>query len=209
MTGELRSMGWARFSSDPLLDGKRRATSSDREAIFDILSEARADGRLSDEEWETRSTRAGGVKRLGDIPELVEDVIDDVSEFNPATMSEQEIQAAIVRLQVITGPATPAHIQYEALRRFESVKHNVFVATTFFFALTIVGTMLLLLFGGAINQIEGPIMVVVMYAILYGFVRLFQVIYYAIRRTSLIEQEEKRLALRAQRFLERGVNKMY
>jgi len=86
---------WAIFPQDPRLpqNAHLRASDSDRDAVIALLGDAYAEGRIDRSEFDDRSSHAGVIKTLGDIPPLVRDLIPAL----PATLSPAALRAEAER----------------------------------------------------------------------------------------------------------------
>lgn len=69
---------WSTFRLDPRLprNAPLRASDADREVVRNVLGDAFADGRLTREEYDDRLTRLFETRTLGDLPALVDDLVD-------------------------------------------------------------------------------------------------------------------------------------
>ncbi|MGA9749137.1 MAG: DUF1707 domain-containing protein [Nocardioides sp.] len=96
---------WHDFSADPRRpeSARLRASDADRVVVLAALGDAYADGRLTREEYDERSTEAGLAKTLGDLPPLLSDLV-------PAT-------SARVRVKSPEALHAQATLAYEARRR--------------------------------------------------------------------------------------------
>lgn len=68
---------WSSFSYDPR-DPRcagLRASDADRAVVHQVLAEAYADGRLDRDEYDERSARVAGVRALGEIRSLLDDLV--------------------------------------------------------------------------------------------------------------------------------------
>ena len=68
---------WSSFTHDPRRSANAglRASDGDRSVVQQVLTEAYADGRLDREEFDSRSTEAAGARTLGELPQLVSDLV--------------------------------------------------------------------------------------------------------------------------------------
>ncbi|MGA9749138.1 MAG: DUF1707 domain-containing protein [Nocardioides sp.] len=68
---------WHDFSADPRRpeSAPLRASDADRAVVLAALGDAYADGRLTKEEYDERSTEAGLARTLGDLPPLLADLV--------------------------------------------------------------------------------------------------------------------------------------
>lgn len=86
---------WASFQYDPrdTANGSLRASDRDRDVVTELLGDAFAEGRLDHAEFDDRNARASQIKTLGDIPELVSDLVSNT----PATLSPTAVRAEAER----------------------------------------------------------------------------------------------------------------
>lgn len=86
---ELERGVWQRFDQDPRLPSHAhlRASDLDRDVIADVLATAYGEGRLDREELDERSDRLRTTKTLGELPDLVGDLVVDQSAPRPAGRS--------------------------------------------------------------------------------------------------------------------------
>ncbi|MBO0842193.1 MAG: DUF1707 domain-containing protein [Nocardioides sp.] len=93
---------WESFTSDPRIPANQpmRAADADRELVRTLLADAYADGRLTTEEYDDRVGRLLTSRTLGDLPELVSDLVHTTtpaaapvttSSMTPATLREQGV----------------------------------------------------------------------------------------------------------------------
>ena len=70
-------VSWSDFTEDPRAphSGGLRASDRDRAVASDILGEAYADGRLTRTEYDERAGVAAAAKTLGELPELILDLL--------------------------------------------------------------------------------------------------------------------------------------
>ena len=116
---------WSRFSADPRAHGQVRASDVDRAVVTDVLSEAYALGQIDAEEFDERIESANRLKTLGEIPELVQDlVIIEVEDedVEPRNLDEAARAQALARLEADRVPITPKQITAAAQRYY---KHRV------------------------------------------------------------------------------------
>lgn len=101
---------WTRFAHDPRREENAhlRASDRDRDVVNDVLGEALADGRITMAELDERATRVAEAKTLGELPELIADLV-------PAT------SRALSRVDRLADPAVR---RAEAERRFRAERHN-------------------------------------------------------------------------------------
>ncbi len=106
---------WSRFSADPRAYGQVRASDADRAVVTDVLSEAYALGQIDAGEFDERMETAGRVKTLGEIPDLVSDlVVADAEEIDPDHLDEASRKRALAQLDDERIPITPTQIQAAA-----------------------------------------------------------------------------------------------
>ena len=101
---------WPRFAHDPRRaeNAHLRASDRDREIVSDVLGEALADGRLTMAELDERTDRLVACKTLGDLPELIRDLVPDTTR-------------EVSRFERLT---TPEAVRAEAERRFRAERRN-------------------------------------------------------------------------------------
>src|SRR5699024_12370824 len=81
----------------------------------DVLSEAYALGQLDVAEFDERTEAASKLKTLGEIPELIDDlVLTDPAEVEPGQLGEAERPQALARLEDDRVPNTPDQIDAAA-----------------------------------------------------------------------------------------------
>ena len=68
---------WSEFDRDPRVPDNQglRAGDRDRDIVTGLVSEAFADGRLTQQELDERLTQAQGAQRLGDLLPVVTDLV--------------------------------------------------------------------------------------------------------------------------------------
>ena len=114
---------WSRFSADPRTHGQVRASDADRAVVTDVLSEAYALGQIDAEEFDERTESANRLKTLGEVPELVQDlVITEVDDVEPGHLDDAARAQALARLEADRVPITPEQITAAAQRYY---KHRV------------------------------------------------------------------------------------
>ncbi|MBB6626123.1 DUF1707 domain-containing protein [Nocardioides sp. KIGAM211] len=103
---------WADFSHDPRdpAHAGLRAADRDRDAAQHLLTEAYADGRLDRAEFDTRSEQVAAARTLGELPPLLADLV-----------------AAPVRGSRLPARTSPAEIQAQAQRAYESDRREAFL----------------------------------------------------------------------------------
>lgn len=112
---ELERGVWQRFDHDPRLPSHAhlRASDLDRDVIADVLATAYGEGRLDRDELDERSDRLRATKTLGELPELVADLVVDRSAPRPAVRSmrrEAEEAYAARQRQALLSFLTPTLI---------------------------------------------------------------------------------------------------
>lgn len=94
---------WQQFEHDPRAPeyAGLRASDRDRDVVLQILGDAYADGRLDRAELDERTDSAHRVRTLGELPELVADLVPQVASRAVAatvgTAFERKIEAAYDR----------------------------------------------------------------------------------------------------------------
>ncbi len=90
---------WASFSSDPRkpTSATLKATDADRDAAGAVLREAFADGRLSLSEYDKRLDVALGVGTLGEVNELITDLVAAADDFTPNPVALDLQPKAVVK----------------------------------------------------------------------------------------------------------------
>lgn len=86
---------WSGFSADPRNQPQLRATDADRDELSRIIGEAFAEGKLDQQEYDQRLSDALGTRRLGEITDLLEDLVP--SALPPAVQRDQERQVELGR----------------------------------------------------------------------------------------------------------------
>lgn len=99
---------WGRFTHDPRRPehAHLRAGDVERQLVLDELAASYADGRLSREEFDDRSTTATAARELGELPPLVADLI----------------RSGVPALR------SPAELERRAVLRFERERREAFWA---------------------------------------------------------------------------------
>ena len=71
------SVPWGDFTQDPRTPhaAPLRASDRDRDVVTGVLTEAYADGRLTREEFDERAGATAAARRLGELPELIGDLV--------------------------------------------------------------------------------------------------------------------------------------
>jgi hypothetical protein len=100
---------WSGFDRDPRLAANRalRAADRDRDLVRQLLTEAFADGRLDRAEFDERSDRVGAARTLGELPDLVSDLV-------PVQPS----------LPVTRGPLAPEQLRQRAVEDWRSKRRE-------------------------------------------------------------------------------------
>lgn len=77
----MSSTPWERFEHDPRQpeNAVLRAGDRDRDVVLDVLGSAYAEGRLTPEELDERSERVTGARTLGDLPDVIGDLVPVMS----------------------------------------------------------------------------------------------------------------------------------
>ncbi|UVI35461.1 DUF1707 SHOCT-like domain-containing protein [Brevibacterium spongiae] len=110
---------WSRFSADPRSYGQVRASDADRAVVSDVLSEGYALGQLDVEEFDERTEAAAKIKTLGEVPELIEDlVLSDAAETEPGQLDDAGRAQALARLEADRVPITPEQIDAAAQKYY-------------------------------------------------------------------------------------------
>jgi hypothetical protein len=91
---------WSGFERDPRLAANRglRAADRDRDLVRQLLAEAFADGRLDRAEFDERSDRLDASRTLGELPDLVADLVPVDAPRRPAQglMRAEDLRAKAV-----------------------------------------------------------------------------------------------------------------
>lgn len=111
---------WSRFSADPRIHGAVRASDADRAVVAEALSEAYALGQISADEFDERFDAAERVKTLGEVPALVEDLVVEAGELEPAAMDDKARAQALARLEDERVPITPEQIAAAAEKYYRN-----------------------------------------------------------------------------------------
>lgn len=165
---------WSRFSADPRAYGQVRASDADRAVVTDVLSEAYALGQIDAGEFDERMETAGHIKTLGEIPELVSDlVIADSDEVDPDHLDDAARARALAQLDDERIPITPSQIQAAAEKYYRDRVRRALVGmvagpvgfTLLIWAISSIATGALIFFWpifiilptffGAVSQITG------------------------------------------------------
>lgn len=86
---------WERFTLDPRVEqhAHMRAADRDRDVINDVLGAAYAEGRLTPEELDERADQAARARTLGELPEIVGDLVA----MTPARVAPGNLRAEAER----------------------------------------------------------------------------------------------------------------
>ena len=112
---------WSSFGRDPRLPDNQglRAGDRDRDVVREAITEAYAEGRLTQDEMEARLTSVLQARLLGDLPPIVADLMPTQETASPHSLAlagEQEIERqALIRYrerrrQALTGMLVPSLI---------------------------------------------------------------------------------------------------
>jgi hypothetical protein len=109
---------WGQFTVDPRRPEAAglRASDRDRDVVLGVLAEGYAEGRLTREEYDERATSATGAKTLGELPEMIRDLVPDRPTAAPdvpdrADLHRQALQRwAAQRRRALTGFVIPTVI---------------------------------------------------------------------------------------------------
>ncbi|MCF2587009.1 DUF1707 SHOCT-like domain-containing protein [Brevibacterium sp. UCMA 11752] len=116
---------WSRFSVDPRAHGQVRASDADRAVVTDVLSEAFALGQIDAEEFDERSEAANRLKTLGEVPDLVQDlIIAEAGEVAPGELDDSARAQALARLNTDRIPITPEQIDAAAQKYYKDRVRN-------------------------------------------------------------------------------------
>ena len=105
---------WASFGRDPRVRDNQglRAGDRDRDIVREAVTDAYAEGRLTQDELDTRLTQVLEARLLGDLPPIVVDLMptqETASRQSLALASEQEIERqALIRYRERRRQAWPA-----------------------------------------------------------------------------------------------------
>ncbi|WP_413333600.1 DUF1707 domain-containing protein [Brevibacterium sp. GP-SGM9] len=111
---------WSRFSADPRAHAQMRASDADRAVVTDVLSEAYALGQIDAEEFDERIEAAGRLKTLGEVPDLVQDlIVVYVDDQEPSELSSTARAQALARLESDRIPITPEQIEAAAQKYYK------------------------------------------------------------------------------------------
>jgi len=90
---------WAEFAADPRspTNAALRASDRDRDVVHRRLAEAYADGRLDGEELDERTSRAQAARTLGELPDLVADLVAPDPPRVPALSGPEELRVRAER----------------------------------------------------------------------------------------------------------------
>ena len=116
---------WSRFSADPRAHGQVRASDADRAVVTDVLSEAYALGQIDAEEFDERSEIANRLKTLGEVPDLVQDlIVAEAGEVEPGDLDDSARTQALARLEADRVPITPEQIDAAARKYYKDRVRN-------------------------------------------------------------------------------------
>lgn len=116
---------WSRFSADPRAHGQVRASDADRAVVTDVLSEAFALGQIDAEEFDERSEIANRLKTLGEVPDLVQDlIIAEAGDVEPGDLDDSARAQALARLDADRVPITPEQIDAAARKYYKDRVRN-------------------------------------------------------------------------------------
>jgi len=112
---------WASFGRDPRVRDNQglRAGDRDRDIVREAITEAYAEGRLTQDEMDTRLTQVFEARLLGDLPPIVADLMptqETASRQALALASEQEVERQALihyrerRRQALAGMLVPSLI---------------------------------------------------------------------------------------------------
>src|SRR3954451_4132263 len=111
---------WGQFTVDPRRPEAAglRASDRDRDVALGVLAEGYAEGRLTREEYDERSSAATAAKTLGDLPELIVDLVPHGGTPGPglpastteALRTQAERRWAVERGQALTRFVIPTVI---------------------------------------------------------------------------------------------------
>jgi len=112
---------WSSFGRDPRVPDNQglRAGDRDRDIVREAVTEAYAEGRLTQDELDTRLTQVLEARLLGDLPPIVADLMptrESASRQSLAPVSEQEIERRALmhyrerRRQALAGMLVPSLI---------------------------------------------------------------------------------------------------
>ncbi len=88
---------WAAFSADPRVSGTLKATDADRDAAGSVLRDAFADGRLTLSDYDARLDVALSVATLGEVHELIADLVAAADDFTPNPVALDIQPKAVVK----------------------------------------------------------------------------------------------------------------
>jgi Domain of unknown function (DUF1707) len=86
---------WDEFTLDPRRPDAAalRASDSDREVVHRVLADGYAEGRLTKDEHDERTSRAGAAKTLGELPPIIADLVPSVRRSAPADLHAQAVES--------------------------------------------------------------------------------------------------------------------
>lgn len=109
---------WSSFSADPRADGRLRASDADRSAVFEILNDALAQGLIDLDEHGERLDSAAGIRELGEVVPLIEDLVRAPETLPGSTLAVRPELAALDEYE--GTPTTPEAIDAAALELYRS-----------------------------------------------------------------------------------------
>jgi hypothetical protein len=85
---------WDEFTLDPRRPDAAalRASDSDREVVHRVLADGYAEGRLTKDEHDERTGRAGAAKTLGELPPIIADLVPTVVRRQPADLHAEAVE---------------------------------------------------------------------------------------------------------------------
>jgi hypothetical protein len=86
---------WDEFTLDPRRPDAAalRASDSDREVVHRVLADGYAEGRLTKDEHDERTSRAGAAKTLGELPPIIADLVPSVVRSAPADLHARAVES--------------------------------------------------------------------------------------------------------------------
>jgi hypothetical protein len=86
---------WDEFTLDPRRPDAAalRASDNDREVVHRVLADGYAEGRLTKDEHDERTSRAGAAKTLGELPPIIADLVPSVARSAPADLHAQAVES--------------------------------------------------------------------------------------------------------------------
>lgn len=111
---------WSRFSADPRTLPHVRASDIDRAVVSDVLSDAYAQGRIDVDEFDERTEKASTLKTLGEVPDLIDDlIIAEPNDLPPGPLNDAARAQALARLTDDQIPITPEQIDAAAQKYYK------------------------------------------------------------------------------------------